>query len=80
MPRVYLTAAHAEIGQRPQPVSLGLSEFISYSREGNRTRLSLAGRKVLLVKETTDKIDRLVRAAASRTDKIDADIPVPEAA
>jgi hypothetical protein len=44
-----------------------LSELVAYCSDGTQTRLNLTGRKVLHVKETTDQIDRLVRAAASPT-------------
>jgi hypothetical protein len=65
-PTIALTAASKEPGQQPQPVSMPLSELIAYSSDGTHTRLNLTGRKVLHVKETTDQIDRLVRAAATQ--------------
>jgi hypothetical protein len=64
--RVALTLAPGEPGQQPQPVSMPLSELIGYSSDGMHTCLNLTGRKVLRVTETTDQIDRLVRAAASQ--------------
>jgi hypothetical protein len=67
VPTIALTAAPHQLGQQPQPVSMPLSELIAYSWDGTNTRLNLAGRKVLHVKETTDQIDRLVRAAATQT-------------
>ena len=65
-PKVALTVAPGESGQQPQPVSMRLSELIAYASDGMHTCLTLAGRKVLRVTETTDQIDRLVRAAASQ--------------
>jgi hypothetical protein len=41
--------------------------MIAYSQGSDYTRLNLTGGKVLDVKETTDVIDRLVRAAASQS-------------
>jgi len=68
---IRLTRAHAESVQDPAKVTLYLSlgELIAYSQDYNFTRLNLIGGKVLEVKETTDEIDRLVRAAAG------ADLP-----
>jgi hypothetical protein len=63
--RIRLTPAGTEPHQ--SPLSVTLDELISYSQGANCTRLSLTGRRVLEVKETTDQIDRLVRAAASRS-------------
>jgi hypothetical protein len=65
-PSIALTVASQEPGQQPRPVSMLLSELVAYCSDGTQTRLNLTGRKVLLVKETTDQIDRLVRAAASQ--------------
>jgi hypothetical protein len=41
--------------------------MLAYSQGIDFTRLNLIGGKVLDVKETTDVIDRLVRAAANQT-------------
>ena len=60
---ISLTPARAELAQ--SPVSVLVSEMIAYSQGSDFTRLNLTGGKVLDVKETTDVIDRLVRAAAS---------------
>jgi hypothetical protein len=63
-PRISLTPARTEHAQ--SPVSVAVSEMIAYSQGSNFTRLNLTGRKVLDVKETTDMIDLLVRAAAAQ--------------
>jgi hypothetical protein len=62
--KISLTIAGAEGGQCS--VSVGVVELIAYSQEMGFTQLTLTGSKVLHVKETTDQIDRLVRAAATQ--------------
>jgi hypothetical protein len=62
--RISLTPARTE--QEENPVSVAISEMIAYSQGSDFTRLNLTGGKVLDVKETTDVIDRLVRAAAAQ--------------
>ena len=62
VPSVRLTPA-VEMG--PTGVSVIVSQMISYSQETGFTRLRLTGRKTLDVKETTDRIDELVRRASS---------------
>ena len=47
-------------------VHVRLNELIAYSQNLGFTRLTLTGGKTIDVKETTDQIDRLVRAAASQ--------------
>jgi hypothetical protein len=69
-PRVHLTPALTESDK--SPLTVALDELISYSQGSDCTRLNLTGRRLLQVKETTDQIDRLVRAAASQS------TPVPE--
>jgi hypothetical protein len=44
-------------------VSITLSQLIAYSQNDGFTRLHLTGGKLLDVKETTDRIDYLVRHA-----------------
>ncbi|HEX4263977.1 MAG TPA: hypothetical protein VH597_06520 [Verrucomicrobiae bacterium] len=44
-------------------VSITLSQLIAYSQNDGFTRLQLTGGKMLDVKETTDRIDYLVRNA-----------------
>ena len=61
-PSVRLTPA-TEMG--PTGVSIMVSQMISYSQEAGFTRLRLTGRKTLDVKETTERIDDLVRRASS---------------
>jgi hypothetical protein len=62
------------------PVIVAIDELIAYSQGSNFTRLNLTGRKVLDVKETTDEIDRLVRAATSQISLLTAEIPTPNSA
>ena len=63
-PRINLTLKQGQQGQMVVGVSIG--EFIAYSQNVGFTRLNLTGGKVLEVKESTDQIDRLVRAASSQ--------------
>jgi hypothetical protein len=68
--KIRVTLVRSESGQDPAKLTihLTLGELIAYSQDYNFTRLNLTGGKVLEVKETTDEIDRLVRAAAAQTD------------
>ena len=50
----------------PPWVAIPLSEMICYSQEIGFTRLRLTGGQTLDVKETTERIDQLVRQASSR--------------
>lgn len=50
----------------PAGITIIVSQMISYTQEAGFTRLRLTGGKTLDVKETTDRIDHLVRRAASR--------------
>ena len=61
-PSVRLTPV-AEMG--PTGINVLISQMISYSQESGFTRLWLTGRKTLDVKETTDRIDDLVRRASA---------------
>ena len=63
-PKIHLTLKQGAQGQLV--VGISISEFIAYSQNSGFTRLNLTGGKVLEVKETTDQIDRLVRAASSQ--------------
>jgi hypothetical protein len=74
--RVRLTPAGTEPHQ--SQLSVTLDELISYSQGANCTRLSLTGRGLLEVKETTDQIDRLVRAAASQSTLVQEEFGVPD--
>ncbi len=47
-------------------ITIVISQMISYSQEVGFTRLRLTGGKTVDVKETTDRIDHLVRRASSR--------------
>jgi len=70
---IRLTPVLAEPTQ--QPVSVLIAELIAYSQNYYFTRLNLTGGKVLDVKETTDQIDRMVRAASGQTNAVE---PVAE--
>ena len=63
LPSIRLTPAteSAAIG-----ITIVISQMISYSQEVGFTRLRLTGGKTLDVKESTDRIDHLVRRASSR--------------
>ncbi|HLX68955.1 MAG TPA: hypothetical protein VKV04_04930 [Verrucomicrobiae bacterium] len=63
LPSIRLTPA-AESGAIG--ITIVIAQMISYSQEVGFTRLRLTGGKTLDVKETTDRIDHLVRRASSR--------------
>ena len=63
VPSIRLTPA-TEVG--PAGITIVISQMISYSQEVGFTRLRLTGGKTLDVRETTDRIDHLVRRASSR--------------
>lgn len=63
-PRINLTLTQPEAGR--YVIGVGVSEFIAYCQNTGFTRVNLRGGKVLDVKETTDQIDRLMRAASSQ--------------
>jgi hypothetical protein len=65
--RINLTPAKPKAGQRSQSIEVALTELIAYSQNGQHTRLNLRGGKTLEVEETTQQIDRLVKAAASQS-------------
>jgi hypothetical protein len=73
-PKIHLTLTQGQQGQLV--VGVSISEFIAYSQNVGFTRLNLTGGKVLEVKESTDQIDRLVRAASSQPNAL-AHEPVP---
>ena len=66
MPKIALTLAGPESDGKQQPITISVSELIAYFAHTGHTRLLLAGRKNLQVKETTAQIDRLVRDASSQ--------------
>jgi hypothetical protein len=74
--RISLTPARTE--QAQSPVSVLVSEMIAYSQGSDFTRLNLTGGKVLDVKETTDVIDRLVRAAAAQSNLLPGEITLSD--
>ena len=61
-PSVHLTPA---TDKAPAAINVVISQLISYSQEMGFTRLRLTGHKTLDVKETTERIDHLVRRAAT---------------
>ena len=73
-PKIHLTLTQGQQGQLV--VGVSISEFIAYSQNAGFTRLNLTGGKVLEVKESTDQIDRLVRAASSQPNALSHE-PVP---
>lgn len=60
MPSVLLTPVEAT---GPGDISITISQLIAYSQNEGFTRLRLTGGKMLDVKETTDRIDFLIRRA-----------------
>ena len=74
--RINLTPARTEFAQ--PPISVAISEMIAYSQRSDFTRLNLKGGKVLDVQETTDAIDRLVRAAATKTNFLPGQITLSD--
>jgi hypothetical protein len=73
-PKIHLTLIQGQQGQLV--VGVSISEFIAYSQNAGFTRLNLTGGKILEVKESTDQIDRLVRAASSQPNALTHE-PVP---
>ena len=63
VPNVRLTPAGL---MEPPWISVPLSQMICYSQETGFTRLRLTGGQTLDVKETTERIDQLVRQASAR--------------
>jgi len=63
-PVILLTPVKIEDGQPAGQTALPTYEIIAYSQGMAYTRLHLTGRRTLDVKETTQEIDLLVRAAA----------------
>lgn len=63
VPSIRLTPA-TQAG--PVGITIIISQMISYSQEVGFTRLRLTGGKTVDVRETTDRIDHLVRRASSR--------------
>ena len=65
--RIILTSARGQANQKLHSLDVALAELITYSQDGNHTRLKLIGGRILEVKESTDQIDRLARLAASQS-------------
>ncbi|HSY17962.1 MAG TPA: hypothetical protein VK815_06490 [Candidatus Acidoferrales bacterium] len=64
--KIDLTPAQAGAGPEVSPLSVNVSELIAYTQDCNRTRLNLTQGRTVEVQETTEQIDRLVRAAAAQ--------------
>ncbi len=62
---ISLTLVRTAEGNPGGTVSVPASRLLAYDQQMDFTRLKLTGGTVLDVKEGTDQIDRLVRAAAS---------------
>jgi hypothetical protein len=65
-PEISLTLARPVEGCSSGTVRVPAFQLLAYDQERGFTRLTLTGRTSLDVRESTDEIDRLVRAAASR--------------
>ncbi len=63
---ISLTLAKVTEGHPGSTVRVPASRLLAYDQQMGFTRLKLTGGTVLDVKEGTDQIDRLVRAAASK--------------
>jgi hypothetical protein len=64
-PSICLTPVRAAEGNAPCTLNIVIARLLAYDQRDSFTRLKLTGGQVLDVKESTDQIDRLVRAAAS---------------
>lgn len=64
-PMITLTVIKGQKGQPLGPVSIDAAQLLGYEQQTGFTRLWVRGAKWLDVKEDTDEIDRLIRAAAS---------------
>jgi len=64
-PMISLTVMQGQEGLPPGAVRVKAGQLIAYESQQGFTRLRMLGAKWLDVKEGTDEIDRLIRAAAS---------------
>jgi hypothetical protein len=64
-PSISLTLVNATEYDPSGTITVPASRLLAYDQQINLTRLKLTGGTVLEVKEGTDQIDRLVRAAAT---------------
>jgi hypothetical protein len=64
-PMISLTVMQGQEGLPRGAVRIKAGQLIAYEQQRGFTRLRLLGAKWLDVKEGTDEIDRLIRAAAS---------------
>ena len=52
--------------EHPNGVDVSVTEMLAYSQQIGFTRLQLTGKRTLDVTETTERIDLLIRRAASQ--------------
>ena len=64
-PMISLTVMQGQEGLQPGTVRVKAEQLLAYEQQGGFTRLTMLGAKSLDVREGTDEIDRLLRAAAS---------------
>ena len=64
-PAISLTVMQGQEGVQPGAVRVKAEQLIAYEQQRGFTRLRMLGAKSLDVREGTDEIDRLVRAASS---------------
>ncbi|HEV2692919.1 MAG TPA: hypothetical protein VG347_08505 [Verrucomicrobiae bacterium] len=64
--KIDLTPVQNESGQEVPSFSVFVAELIAYSQNCNRTQVKLTKGRVIEVLESTEQIDRLIRAAASQ--------------
>jgi hypothetical protein len=64
-PTISLTAMQSQEGLQPGAVRVKAEQLLAYEQQRGFTRLRMLGAKSLDVREGTDEIDRLLRAAAS---------------
>lgn len=66
-PLIRVTPMNVSLGEDSEQLILPTFELIAYCQDLESTRLHLTRRRVIEVKETTQQIDLLVRAAAQAT-------------
>ena len=64
-PMISLTVMQGQEGLQPGTVRVKAEQLLAYEQQRGFTRLTMLGAKSLDVREGTDEIDRLLRAAAS---------------
>jgi hypothetical protein len=64
-PSISLTPIRAAESNAPDSIKIVVSRLLAYDQRDSFTRLKLTGGQAIDVKESTEQIDRLVRAASS---------------